>query len=214
MRLTLPLSPVHRCMNDYPNKIRIIGGKWRHRYIRVPSLPELRPTPNRIRETLFNWLDPMIPDAHCLDLFAGSGALGFEALSRGANHVTFVEVSTIALTALKRNSDQLKAEGATIINAAFPSIPALPQPQYDIIFLDPPFHQAFITPALNWLLENALLKTHSLIYMETEYPCPWLSPPTPFLQRRIKQTRHIVYQLWEIDMALNRKDGIMNSNQS
>ena len=94
------------------NEVRIIGGQWRGRKLRFPDRPDLRPTLGRVRETLFNWLAPDIHGAHCLDLYAGSGALGFEALSRGAAEVTFVERDRKAASALQANVELLNAMGA------------------------------------------------------------------------------------------------------
>ncbi|WP_309567556.1 16S rRNA (guanine(966)-N(2))-methyltransferase RsmD [Coxiella-like endosymbiont] len=96
-----------------PGKFRIIAGKWRGRKIVFPSLPELRPTSDRIRETLFNWLSPYIKDSCCLDLFAGSGALGFEALSRGCAHVTFFDHSKKVIETLQKNAEILNTKNTT-----------------------------------------------------------------------------------------------------
>ena len=98
------------------NKVRIIGGKWRGRKINFPALKDLRPTPNRIRETLFNWLAPIIDGADCLDLFAGSGALGFEALSRGAGQVIMVDTEPQVIAQLKVNQQMLDAENLEILH--------------------------------------------------------------------------------------------------
>ena len=92
---------------SHPNQIRIIGGQWRSRRLEFPNAPGLRPTPDRVRETLFNWLAPVLPGARCLDLFAGSGALGIEALSRGAAEVLFIEREPLAVRALRENLTRL-----------------------------------------------------------------------------------------------------------
>src|ERR1700729_3505697 len=122
------------------NSVRIIAGVWRGRRIHFPELPALRPTPDRVRETLFNWLQHSVADARCLDLFAGSGALGLEALSRGAKEVVFVEQAVAASRALQEQLTRFGGErkgrvtemGAT----RFLRGPATP---FDIVFLDPPF---------------------------------------------------------------------------
>src|SRR5512134_933490 len=121
------------------NQLRIIGGRWRSRRLRFPPLPGLRPTPDRVRETLFNWLTPVIAGARCLDLFAGSGALGIEALSRGAAAVTFVERHPQAVRGLRANLAQLRAEGARVEQAdALLWLRQAPQP-FTVVFLNPPF---------------------------------------------------------------------------
>jgi len=154
-------------------EVRIIGGQWRGRKLHFPTIPHLRPTPNRIRETLFNWLAPELSDAHCLDLFAGSGALGFEALSRYAQSVIFVEQSTVLVSYLKAQLKQLAAENrARVYQGQFPFVtkPSFKPkaPLFNIVFLDPPFHQNLIGPACAWLVQEALLAPESKIYIEAE----------------------------------------------
>src|SRR5436190_32244 len=120
-------------------EVRIIGGLWRGRKLHFPAIPHLRPTPNRIRETLFNWLAPDLADAHCLDLFAGSGALGFEALSRHAKSVIFIEQSNALVSYLKAQLKQFAAENrAQVYQAQFPFIAMQlfkpKKPQFNIVF--------------------------------------------------------------------------------
>ena len=123
-----------------PGRLRIVAGNWRSRLLDIADVPGLRPTSERIRETLFNWLAPRIEGARCLDLFAGTGALGLEALSRGAAATVFVEKSALAVGALKSNVEKLGAEGATICKAdAFQYLRQIPVKSFDIVFLDPPF---------------------------------------------------------------------------
>src|ERR1700685_2698190 len=122
-------------------EVRIIGGQWRGRKLHFPAIPNLRPTPNRIRETLFNWLAPDLVGAHCLDLFAGSGALGFEALSRYAGSVTFIEQSAPLVSYLKTQLKQLAAENrAQFYQAQFPFVATQlfkpKKPLFNIVFLD------------------------------------------------------------------------------
>jgi 16S rRNA (guanine966-N2)-methyltransferase len=154
-------------------EIRIIGGQWRGRKLHFPAIPNLRPTPNRIRETLFNWLAPDLADAHCLDLFAGSGALGFEALSRHAKSVTFIEHSTALVSYLKAQLKQLAVENrAQVYQAQFPFVATQrfgpKKPLFNIVFLDPPFHQNLLGPACAWLVEEGLLAAGSKVYIEAE----------------------------------------------
>ena len=122
------------------NKIRIIGGSWRGRRVSFPDTPGLRPTPDRVRETLFNWLQPSIVESRCLDLFAGSGALGLEALSRGAREVVFVEKDPLTARALQAELTRLgghpRARVMELGAARFLRVPGEP---FDVVFLDPPF---------------------------------------------------------------------------
>ena len=120
-------------------EVRIIGGAWRSRRIRFADRPGLRPTPDRVRETLFNWLGQDLTGKHCLDLFAGSGALGFEAASRGAKHVTMVERDAAALQALRANSEALQATAVEVVRADALEFLKNHHGRYDVVFLDPPF---------------------------------------------------------------------------
>lgn len=159
-------------------EIRIIGGIWRGRKLKVPDIPDLRPTPNRIRETLFNWLAPVIQGARCLDAFAGSGALGFEALSRGASSVVMVDYSKAVIDLLKAEANILQATQADIYQAIAPK--SLRPAQFDIVFLDPPFKQSVLIPCCFYLEEHQFLATEAYIYMESsrsiaanELPIHW-----------------------------------------
>ena len=111
-----------------PGRLRIVAGNWRSRLLDIADVPGLRPTSTRVRETLFNWLAPRIHGARCLDLFAGTGALGLEALSRGAASCDFVEKSKVAARTLQTNIDLLQAEGATVHQAAAAAYPAAAKP--------------------------------------------------------------------------------------
>ena len=149
-----------------PNQLRIIGGTWRSRIIEFPDSIGLRPTPDRVRETLFNWLGSHLDGKACLDLFAGSGALGFEALSRGAADVVMIEQSSIVARRLKENAQLLGAVNATIVNAdALQFLRGAPRP-FDVIFLDPPFKQDFLEPILALL--SPWLARHATVYAESE----------------------------------------------
>ena len=121
--------------------MRIIGGNWRSRRIGFPDRPGLRPTPDRVRETLFNWLGQDLSGYRCLDLYAGSGALGFDALSRGASHVTLVERDALIARAIENSARELNATGSRIIcsDALKFLRQAANRERYDLIFLDPPF---------------------------------------------------------------------------
>ena len=130
-----------------PGRIRIIGGSLRNSRLEVPDRPGLRPTPERVRETLFNWLAPVIAGSRCLDLFAGTGALGVEALSRGAARAQFVERDGRAVQALRANLARLKAADGRVAEAdALAWLQGEAEP-FDLVFLDPPFAAAAWTPA-------------------------------------------------------------------
>ncbi len=151
------------------NTLRIIGGKWRSRKLHFVDVPGLRPTPDRIRETLFNWLQSSLYNANCLDLFAGSGAIGLEALSRGAKSVDFVEKNTAAsrqlsenLTLLQTDSNVFKMDALIFLREHVAEHP------YDIIFLDPPYRQGLLNKSLDLLISKALIAENTLIYLEHE----------------------------------------------
>ncbi len=149
--------------------MRIIGGTWRGRKLPIADLEGLRPTGDRLRETLFNWLAAEAPGARCLDLFAGAGALGFEALSRGAAHCDFVELQAPAAKQLRANIELLGCEDRAEVwqGDALALVPDLPGP-YDLIFLDPPFADTLHERALDALLEHGALAPGGLVYLE--YP--------------------------------------------
>ncbi len=153
--------------NVYPGSIRIIGGQWRSRRLPVPSAEGLRPTPDRVRETLFNWLAPHIAGASCLDLFSGTGALCLEALSRGAAQVVMVEQSAEAVRELRANIARLEARGAEVVPAdALEYLAGRPR-AFDIVFLDPPFAvaDAMIRRCAERLARD-WMKPGGLVYIE------------------------------------------------
>ena len=155
-----------------PNRVRIIGGLWRSRTIVFPDLPGLRPTPDRVRETLFNWLGQDLTGRHCLDLYAGSGALGFEALSRGAASVTMVERAPRAWRALQDNAALLGARGLNLVHAdaleflAGVSSGAPMATRFDVVFLDPPFGQGIPEDLWPRLLDSRA--GEGLVYLECD----------------------------------------------
>ncbi|MGM0411868.1 MAG: 16S rRNA (guanine(966)-N(2))-methyltransferase RsmD [Pseudomonadota bacterium] len=151
--------------------IRIIGGRWRGRRLAVPPGKGLRPTPDRVRETLFNWLSPRLTGARCLDLFAGSGALGLEALSRGAAETVLVERAAPVARHLREQVAALEAEGAIVVQSDARrflegEVAAAGGP-FDIVFLDPPFDSDLLDPAMaaleagGWLAEGAAIHVES-----------------------------------------------------
>ncbi len=149
--------------------LRIIGGKWRSRKIKFTSAKGLRPTTDLNRETLFNWLMTNIADSNCLDLFAGSGALGFEALSRGAVHVVMVDASFKVIKKLQENAELLAAKNLNIYLAKIPGqLNKIPPQPFDIIFIDPPFNFGLIKATCDQLANSPYIAQDSLIYVECE----------------------------------------------
>ena len=153
------------------NQVRIIGGDWRGRKLHFPSIDGLRPTPDRIRETLFNWLSAHISGAHCLDLFAGSGALGFEALSRGASSCYFVDNNKHVLTALSSSAQALNCHDRATTILADSSFPMRLEQPIDLVFLDPPFASQLLASTLNWLCNSPMINADTLIYIEVAKGC-------------------------------------------
>ena len=162
-------------MSKGSNQLRIIGGEWGGRKLRFPDAPNLRPTPDRVRETVFNWLAPIIHGARCLDLFAGSGALGLEALSRGAVFTTFVDNHKKVIQALHSHLDLLKAnDRAEVLN--FDGVKFLSHDNfintearvYDVVFLDPPYHLDLMGKVVPLLEENKCLADNAMLYLEIE----------------------------------------------
>lgn len=153
------------------SRLRIIGGEWRSRQLPFVEVPGLRPTPDRVRETLFNWLQGDIVNSRCLDLFAGSGAIAFEALSRRAGEVILVEKHTKAAQQLRDNLKLLEGQSesrAKIVNMdALKYLEKSPEP-FDLIFLDPPYRKGFLPLVLNQIFEQRLLTDRGLIYLEHE----------------------------------------------
>ncbi|MCF6766825.1 16S rRNA (guanine(966)-N(2))-methyltransferase RsmD [Thiotrichales bacterium 19S11-10] len=150
-------------------KLRIIGGSLRSRLIQFPSGNEtLRPTADRIRETLFNWLSDHIIGSNCLDAFSGSGALGIEALSRGAKHVTFIEKSRTHYQALKNNLNQLGLKNQNCLYGDTTKVLTQLNQAYDIIFLDPPFDLNIFPKLIDLINSHNLLTTNGLIYFEQD----------------------------------------------
>ena len=163
-----------------PGRLRIVAGKWRSRVLPIVDAPGLRPTSARIRETLFNWLGDRIVGANCVDLFAGTGALGFEALSRGASHVTFVDTSRAVVDALHTACEALSAGASAEIvrQDAEGFLTSRPDARFDVVFLDPPY-AANVLPDLLHRVTSHLTDT-AFVYFElpraqdrTELPAGW-----------------------------------------
>jgi 16S rRNA (guanine966-N2)-methyltransferase len=175
-------------------KVRIIAGRDRGRRIAVPDLPGLRPTPDRVRETLFNWLGQWLEGQSCLDLFAGSGALGFEAASRGAKRVVMIEENLQALKALEKSRDLLQANEVEVLRGDAHDYLRRTGDKFDVVFLDPPFGQNSLPAVLERL--PRVLAPGARIYVESARPVE-ASPGF----RLLKQDRagQVHYQLWSSD---------------
>jgi len=149
-------------------RVRIIGGAWRKSVLRFPARPDLRPTPDRVRETLFNWLGQELHGKVCLDLYSGSGALGFEAASRGAARAVLVERDRAAVSALRANAERLAAQTIEVIPADAMAFIACVQERFDVVFLDPPFRQNAHADVLGRL--PRILKPGARVYVEAPLP--------------------------------------------
>jgi len=178
------------------NSVRIIGGSFRRRLLRFPTIEGLRPTTDRMRETLFNWLMPTIRGATCLDLFAGSGALGVEAISRGAKQVVLVDESSLVLTHLRESLTTLGITNALLCKGRVPNHVALPDVKFNIIFVDPPFQRHLLDETLAWILQQNLLAPAGLVFLEQEKQAdPVIIPAAFTVVRQIKAGNVIAYLL-------------------
>jgi 16S rRNA (guanine966-N2)-methyltransferase len=181
-------------------KIRIIAGKYKGRKLPVLMEEGLRPTTDRVKETVFNWLMPYISQANCLDCFAGSGGLGFEALSRGADQVTLVELNRFAAKQLLANKELLKADNLTVVQSDVlsflkPSSTANTVKPFDLVFLDPPFRQQLVEQAAQ-LLNHSSLADQALIYVEMEAESTQVIPKNWQLLKE-KLAGQVIYQLYQ-----------------
>jgi 16S rRNA (guanine966-N2)-methyltransferase len=188
-------APVRRAASA--RVLRIIGGVWRGRKLRFPAAADIRPTPDRVRETLFNWLGAHIAEARCLDLFAGSGALGLEALSRGAGQVTFVEQDAAAVRALRAHLSEWQAANAQLQrdDALRYLRASAPQP-YDIVFLDPPFAAGLLAPAAALLAQRGWLARAALIYVESLARAELPPLPPDWQPLKAKRAGEVGYHLF------------------
>jgi len=177
--------------------LRIIAGQWRGRKIQFPDVEGIRPTPDRVRETLFNWLAPHIHGARCLDLFAGSGAVGLEALSRGAREVVMVERESRAVSYLRETGAMLGSEGLQVVHGdALHYLQGSGEP-FDIVFIDPPFRLGLLAPCLQALQASHWLAANALIYIEVEKELGELALPEGWSLRKQKVSGQVAYHLVE-----------------
>ncbi len=176
--------------------VRIIGGEMRGRKLHFSIVNGLRPTLDRVRETLFNWLSHDIYDATCLDLFAGSGALGFEAISRGAKDVTFVEKSDKVVRDLKKNKTLLKQDNIQIYSMSFSQFLKINNKAYDVVFLDPPFREGLLTELLDDLIPH--LAPAAQVYIEQETSANPFVPDEKWINIKHKKTSSLIYSLYQL----------------
>ncbi|WP_075271786.1 16S rRNA (guanine(966)-N(2))-methyltransferase RsmD [Mannheimia haemolytica] len=181
-------------------EVRVIAGLWRGRKLPVLNAEGLRPTTDRVKETLFNWLMHDIAHSRCLDCFAGSGSLGIEALSRQAQAVVFLEKFANAANQLKKNLQALKSEQGSVIHTD--TLAYLAQKNngepFNIVFIDPPFHQGFVPQVLNLLAENNWLAPNAILYVETEKNPPPLELPQGWQILKEKAAGMVVSRLIQL----------------
>jgi 16S rRNA (guanine966-N2)-methyltransferase len=179
------------------NKLRIIGGVWRSRQIAFDDVPGLRPTPARVRETLFNWLQTDVINSRCLDLYAGSGALGFEAASRGAKRVVQVENNAKACQKLKDNIAALAAIQVSLVPRDVTRFLQEPAESFDLIFLDPPFGQNLLVPTCRQLEQQGWLASYAKIYVEGERHLILAEMPSNWRLLKNKAAGEVSYYLYQ-----------------
>lgn len=178
-------------------QIRIIGGECRGRKLPVLDAEGLRPTSDRVKETVFNWLQFDIAGAYCLDVFAGSGGLGFEAASRGAKQVDMLELNSRNVQQLKNNIATLSLSNITVNQTD--SLQWLQQPAkqvYDVVFLDPPFFKDMLSNVITLLLSNGYVNEHTLLYLEQENRLDWPELPLNWHIKKEKKTSQVKYAIF------------------
>ena len=175
------------------NRVRIIGGKWRSRLLKFPPAAQLRPTPDRVRETLFNWLGQRLDGLACLDLFAGSGALGFEALSRGASRAVMVESDRDVARALRENAKALETDAAVVVQGDSLSYLADAKDRFDIAFVDAPYASDLAMRAMARLAPR--LNPGARVYVESAEPLALEAPWQALREDRAGAVRYGLYEL-------------------
>lgn len=175
--------------------LRIIGGEWRGRKVSFPPVAAIRPTPDRVRETLFNWLQGTVPGSRCLDLFAGSGALGLEALSRGASEVVFVEVDPAGSRHLAATLRDLKCDRGRVLRTDARHYLDGDVAPFDIIFLDPPYAERRLAATCREIEERGWLKAGGLVYLEDAASAGAPELPAGWTLLRSKRAGEVGYHL-------------------
>lgn len=193
-------TPSHKAVPAHSGQgqLRIIGGQWRSRQFDFPMAHGLRPTPNRVRETLFNWLAPYVEGAKVLDVFAGSGALFLEALSRGAGSALALDLNSAAINSLRGHLLTLRCDNGQLLQTdALRHLEQQPATPFDLVFLDPPFSQGLLLPACTLLEEKGWLAADAWIYTESENPPSSLGLPGNWRLHREQKAGQVYYALWE-----------------
>ena len=175
------------------NRVRIIAGKWRSRIVRFPAAAQLRPTPDRVRETLFNWLGQRLDGLACLDLFAGSGALGFEALSRGAARVVMVERDRSVAAGLRESARVLEAQGLEVVESEALAYLKRCAERFDVAFVDPPYESQLAASALEELPRH--LNPGARAYVESAAPLEAAGPWRTLREDRAGAVRYALLEL-------------------
>jgi 16S rRNA (guanine966-N2)-methyltransferase len=179
-------------------QLRIIGGEWGSRKLTFPDAPGLRPTPDRVRETLFNWLAPYIAGARVLDVFTGSGALYFEALSRGASMGLALDSNPAAVANLRQNLNTLDCTSGQVVQAdALRHLETASATPFDVVFLDPPFHKGLLPSACALLESRGWLADRAWIYTESESAPSTTGLPGDWRLHREKKAGQVYYALWQ-----------------
>jgi 16S rRNA (guanine966-N2)-methyltransferase len=197
-------TPSHKAVPAHSGQgqLRIIGGQWRSRQFDFPMAHGLRPTPNRVRETLFNWLAPYVEGAKVLDVFAGSGALFLEALSRGAGSALALDLNSAAINSLRGHLLTLRCDNGQLLQTdALRHLEQQPATPFDLVFLDPPFSQGLLLPACALLEEKGWLATDAWVYTESENPPSSLGLPGNWRLHREQKAGQVYYALWERSAA-------------
>ena len=197
MPRTVGKKTAQKSSSQGPNRLRIIGGRWRGSRIVFPPLAAIRPSPDRVRETLFNWLQQPIVGARCLDLFAGSGALGLEALSRGAAHVTFVDREPQIGRHLSQTLERLGSRAATVVVEDAQRFLSRPAQPFDIVFLDPPFDSGVLEQVGGRL--QGWLAPGGYVYVECPAERSLAILPAHWAVQRTKRAGQVGYHLLRAD---------------
>ncbi|MGD8567685.1 MAG: 16S rRNA (guanine(966)-N(2))-methyltransferase RsmD [Gammaproteobacteria bacterium] len=196
----LPDTMMPKTAQHTRNTVRIIAGQWRNRKLHFADIAELRPTPDRVRETVFNWLQPVIAGSRCLDLFAGSGALGFEALSRGADHCLFVDQHPQSIEQIQKNLHTLKTNaGETLLGDTMQVLKRLHESpadkQFDVAFVDPPYAANCALECCQLLVNHQWLAEEAWIYVESAKPVTENQLPSGWQLHRQKKAGNVHYHL-------------------
>ncbi|WP_137819283.1 16S rRNA (guanine(966)-N(2))-methyltransferase RsmD [Pseudomonas sp. 2FG] len=196
--MSRPAKPSNVPTHGGQGQLRIIGGEWRSRQFSFPMAHGLRPTPNRVRETLFNWLAAYVAGARVLDPFAGSGALYLEALSRGASMALALDLNAAAIASLRQALDTLKCGNGQLLQSdALRYLENQPGSAFDLVFLDPPFGQNLLLPTCTLLEEKGWLADDAWIYTESETPPSGLGLPGNWRLHREQKAGQVYYALWQ-----------------